>query len=98
MRVIWKEPLVFRQDDYAYGVCSVQLPASAEILSVAEQRGQICVWFSVSKDNAEETWEATTFVLVPTGGDLPPSSGRPLRHLGTVLQDEGMFVWHIFLL
>jgi len=99
-RVIWKEPLAgFRRPDaeHNYALTSLELPTSAEIMHVAEQGAQFCVWFSVPKENDAVPRETFTFALVPTGGDIPISVRKP-RHLGSILQDQGALVWHIFLL
>lgn len=96
-KVIWKEQLAdFKVSEAGHMVCEARLPVGAEILNVDEQHGQICVWFSAPiGDSARDTF---CFAAVPTGGEIPAAVGLKSRHLGTVLLDQGAFVWHIFLL
>lgn len=94
-RAIWKEPLeAFHSGPGNYMLSELSLPTSAAILNVDQQGEQFCVWFSVRTDQADVT-ARFLFAIVPTGGDIP--EGDSVRHLGTVMQDGGVFVWHVFL-
>lgn len=71
------------------GVFFLELPKGAEVLSVANQHDQACMWAAV--DN-EAVKERRGFAVVMTGGE-PPKNGR---FLGTVLLLGGVRVHHIF--
>lgn len=97
-RVIWKETFgEFRPGPGSYVVCELTLPARAEILNVERQGERFCVWFTTSISEAAST-AVFTFAFVPTGGEIPSDSNLEPKYLGTVMQDEGAFVWHVFLL
>lgn len=70
-------------------VQTVTLPAKAEILSVQDQGGSICLWakFAAGIDRYEEI----TIVIAGTGSSFDDSG---LTYLATVQKDA--FVWHVF--
>lgn len=86
MKVVYKYTLqaVSRQ--------TVALPVGAQILSVAEQKGQVCLWALVDKDEVKE--EDRTIICVGTG-HTEPNLGE-LRFFGTVLLRGGALVYHFF--
>ena len=67
------------------------MPSGAEILSVADQGGTLCLWAAV---DASAPTEKRMFEIVGTGGYLHPETGTSRRFISTVLQ--GSFVWHVF--
>lgn len=70
----------------------IGLPVGAEILSVGMQGRCIQMWARVDTDRSLDR-ETRRFHVFGTGHDLPEV---PLRFLGTVLQNGGEFVWHVF--
>ena len=79
---IWKFPLELTNKQ------EVQMPVGANVISVDNQHGQICMWALVN-DEAEK--ETRTFEVVGTGHYM-----RDIDRdfVGTVQQ--GPFVWHVF--
>lgn len=96
MKTIWKFNL---HENLEQGngclVTRIELPASAEVLSVDVQHGDVVLWASVNPDDQFKT--SRRFAIVPTGGTVP-NGGLSPRFLGTVLMHEGAFVWHVFAL
>ena len=68
----------------------ISLPRGAEILSVAVQRGVVCLWALV---DPEQPREDRHLVVAGTGQDVPDERGR---FLGTVLLADGDLVFHIW--
>jgi hypothetical protein len=83
MKTIWKYPL--EVTDYQ----NVRMPEGAEILSVADQYGVICVWALV---DPEADLENRMFYIFGTGN--PVSETLPWQFVGSVQQN--IFVWHVF--
>ena len=81
---IWKFPLPQVHSN------EVAMPRGAEVISVAEQGGQLVLWAAVCPDNE---FEIRTFVVAMTGIDLP--EGRDRVHVGTVLLHDGRLVLHV---
>jgi hypothetical protein len=90
METIYKYPLKLT------GEQTIEMPRGAEILSVQDQGGTICVWALV--DTKSET-KQYTFRIYGTGHELPEQCGMFERmiyaHVGSVQQDG--FVWHVFM-
>ena len=82
MKAIWKFPL--KVED----VQAFEVPESAEILSIQNQGGQICLWAAVDT-NAPKKFR--TFRMYGTGHEHTSFVGI---YIGTVQKDG--FVWHIF--
>jgi hypothetical protein len=83
MKTIWKYPLMVT--DFQ----AVRMPQGAEILSVADQRGELCVWALVDPDAGLED---RMFYIFGTGN--PVNEVIPMNFLGSVQQS--VFVWHVF--
>ena len=66
----------------------VDMPASATVLTVAEQGGHITLWARV---NPKHRSEPRTFHVVGTGCDVPDTAGA---HIGTAFVDR--LVFHVF--
>lgn len=66
----------------------VSIPRGAEILSVQEQRGSVCLWALCDPD---EPPVQRYFSIVGTGHKFDP---RARKYLGTA--QIGEFVWHVF--
>lgn len=71
----------------------IELPSDARILSVANQRDQLCVWYEFSERLNEK--KTTTIIIVGTGNRGPETAVSD-RFIGTVLMMEGDLVWHVF--
>ena len=82
MRTIFKFPFIPR-DEF-----KITMPKGADVLHVALQGDQPCIWAAV--DN-EEDQEPRDFRLVGTGHPLPPVE---YLYVGTFQQPP--FVWHLF--
>ena len=70
---------------------SLSMPTGAEILSVATQGNDICLWARVNPDADRED---RTFIGIGTGHDIP--NNMNLQFIGTVLLSGGTLVFHIF--
>lgn len=70
---------------------NIEMPAGAELLSVAAQGDQICMWAKVDPEAEKET---RSFVGYGTGHNIPNSSS--LSFVGTALLSGGSMVFHIF--
>ena len=85
MKQIWKYTLAI--GDFAI----VAMPIGAEILLVANQRDEVCLWALV--DPLAET-EERTFRIIGTGHGSEGIDAR--SHIGSVLTMGGSLVWHVF--
>jgi hypothetical protein len=84
MKAIWKYPIV------PSDVVDLMIPSPAILLSVAECRGEPCVWAIVDPD-AE--WQKRTIRVYGTGRQHKEIEGR---FIGTAVCTGGMLVWHVF--
>lgn len=68
---------------------TISMPKGARILSVAEQRDELCLWSLV--DETRPTEERTIYVV---------GTGNPAKHVDTAIfigtVQISSFVWHIF--
>ena len=85
MKTIWKYELPMQEDVY------LQMPEGAEVLSVGEQHGRLCLWALVD-DNA--CTEGRAFSIRGTG--YPADGVETQTHIGTVVTAGGALVWHVF--
>lgn len=85
MRTIYKYKLAVVDEQ------EIQIPDFAEILSVQNQNGELCLWALVNSDNKPEPW---TIQIVGTGN--PASGINAEDFIGTVQQHDGGLVWHVF--
>lgn len=81
MRTIYKYPLNF-------GVNSVSLPLESEVVHIAEQYGQLCMW--VEQDPTRPVLNRQ-FNIYGTGHYIYNNNEQ---HLATVVIDQ--FVWHVY--
>lgn len=70
---------------------SLSLPKGAQLLSIHEQRGAICLWALV--DEEEATRETFHFVIYGTGRPFEELTGP---FLGSVHLNDGAYVFHVF--
>ena len=71
----------------------VRMPAGSEILSVANQRGTLCLWAMVDVSK-KATPEFRYIEIIGTGLPVASDMGVDRRFIGTVLFDP--LVWHVF--
>ena len=69
----------------------IQLPQNAQILSVQEQHGELCLWALVEEQAETEDW---TIQIIGTGN--PAYHVDAGDFIGTVQARGGYLVWHIF--
>lgn len=79
---IWKYPLEVIIDKQ-----TVFMPAGAQILSVENQHGRLCIWAIVDTSADLEDRE---IIVMGTGGPVPLGE---LDHIGTAIM--GSLVWHV---
>lgn len=85
-RTIWKYTLKLtsRQE--------IEVPAGADLLSVAEQGAQLCLWAAVDYTTEPDITVMRPITIVGTGNIIPDTIRR---FIGTVHTRAG-FVWHVF--
>lgn len=86
MRAVWKFPLDLAKTQIVY------MPLDAQMLHVAVQGDNICLWAGVDPSLHEEAVEPRMIQIVGTGAEELPDAGA--WHLGSV--QMGPFVWHVF--
>ena len=69
----------------------VEMPKGAELLSVANQNGTLCLWAKVDADKERETRHIE---IIGTGNPIPQDMGVDRRFIGTAVVNP--FVWHVF--
>ncbi len=76
------------------GSTVIELPIGSRILSVGNQRGDICIWAEVDTvspyTGKEPITEDIKFYVIGTGESVPDN----LKYLGTVIIEP--FVWHVY--
>jgi hypothetical protein len=82
---VWKYPVPI--DD----VFSVDMPWGAEVLSVAVQGSEVCMWAEV---NPGAAMKLRRFRMCGTGHHMPMHEAR--RFVGTFLLHGGSLVFHLF--
>ena len=72
---------------------TIHIPWDYQILKVAGQRENICLWAVVETDAASSPM---SFAIVPTGVEPPtPQKGH---YLDTVFLNNGALVFHVYML
>lgn len=86
---IWKFPLQL------LAVQTVQMPRGSKIIHVDFQDGGVMLWALVDPDKPHCSRRID---IAGTGHTLRhPTITEGVRdHIGSVLQNEGQFVWHVF--
>lgn len=69
----------------------LSLPAGAVPLHLAFQFGFLCLWCLVDSD---APMQERTVYIYNTGHSINPSD---VTYVGTVQEEEGVYVWHVFL-
>ena len=85
-RKIYKYPLELLDEQ------TIEIPAHAEFLTVQMQYGKLCVWAIVETNNLNEK----EYFLIRGTGYRMPDRPEHLQYLGTVQQDGGALIWHVF--
>ena len=85
---VWKFPLSVAD------VQNVRMPKNSEVLSVAVQADQLCIWALVELD--QEAEEIHTIATLGTGHTRTDLSGSDVGFIGTVLLAGGSLVFHVF--
>ena len=71
----------------------IYLPAFAQVLSVHNQNEKMVVWALVDS-SPDVVKEPVQFRIIGTGNDASGADG--CTFLGTVLMNDGQYVWHTF--
>lgn len=82
MRTIWKFPLEVTDHQ------SIEMPANAKVLSVADQAGVLTIWALVDPEAERELRHVWVF-----------GTGHPVTVSGATFRgsvQQGPFVWHVF--
>lgn len=69
----------------------VRMPEGAELLSVANQSGKLCLWAMVDPSKEKRCHRIEIF---GTGHPIPVDMGIARKFIGTAVVDP--FVWHVF--
>ncbi|MEN6293881.1 MAG: hypothetical protein ABFD07_17925 [Methanobacterium sp.] len=85
VQTIWKYTLESKE------MQDIELPEDAEVLTVQNQNGNICMWVRLDP-TAPKVYR--TFGVFGTGWNV--ITGSNFKYIGTVQLDGGAFVFHIF--
>lgn len=70
------------------------LPFNSEILSVAQQKGALCIWYQFDPEfRKDQGDEEVRIYIIGTGHPIPDPIGC---FIGTVVMIGNPFVWHVF--
>ena len=72
---------------------TVELPVGAKVLYTEVQNEQICLWALINPESPKIDRNVRIF---GTGHDVPDTITER-QYYGTVLMQNGQFVWHIFI-
>lgn len=75
----------------SHDITILEMPIDAEILTVQYQFGSVCIWALVDYTNENES---RLFGVIPTGQLFNEKEIR--KYLGTVQENGGQFIWHVF--
>lgn len=73
------------------GPQQLSMPVDAKIIHAADQYDQITIWYETENPSV---YENRNFEVVGTG--MYFNKNRRYSYVGTVLQDQGHLVWHIY--
>ena len=71
------------------GKQTLKLPEGAMVLSIGNQRGNLCLWAMVDPDRPTKP---ITIAILGTGH--PINKDTKMKHLGSAVIEP--FVWHVF--
>lgn len=72
-------------------IIEIEMPDGAQVLSVQEQHGELCMWALV---DTSKPMVKRKFLTFGTGHILP--DGKRLEFVGTALLESGAFVLNVF--
>jgi len=72
----------------------IDLPMAARPIAVGIQGETMMLWVEVD-EGTEETTTERRFWVIGTGWPIE-LTGRKMKHIGTVLELESSFVWHVY--
>lgn len=91
MQTICKYPLEITDEQ------AVRMPREAEVLTAQFQRGRLCLWaICFTGDRVELGWTDRLVKIIGTGNPIDPALDQCDQYAGTVQQDGGSLVWHVF--
>lgn len=74
---------------------SLSVPKGAEFLHVAEQYGELAIWYRC--DPTKTLMEVRELEIYGTGHTIKDNEpGGKLAYIGTVMMAGGTLVWHVF--
>lgn len=85
MKAIWKYNLAIQDNQI------LTMPHDAQILSVANQNGNLCLWAMV---DPEANPVKRCIEIIGTGNPINTDIGTDREFIGTVVINP--FVWHVF--
>lgn len=88
-----REPLILKYELMLRDLQLRILPRHAQPLTVQMQRGKPMMWALV--DTTDPEVEEIAVYTIGTGQPFPPGADVA-TYLGTYLQGNGEFVWHVF--
>lgn len=74
------------------GIQNVILPLGANILAVQMQKHVVCLWAMVQEK--QNKFQTRCIEIFGTGHPMSQQFNR--TYIGTVQQEEGTLVWHVF--
>lgn len=70
-------------------------PANSKIISIGNQFGNdITLWYECYSETVPTT--NRTFLIYGTGHKIDPKKHIFSKHLGTVVNQSGVLVWHVY--
>jgi hypothetical protein len=95
MKAVWKFPL--KHPFESGGSQLVSLPQHADVLTVAERRGEFALWAAVpivAGRPPDGVVSLRRVVIVPTGADISEQALTGCAFIGTIQTDRNVFhVW-----
>ena len=83
--------VIYKYTLHITDLCDYDLPEGAEILSVAEQRGRLCMWALLNPNAPKKTRHIE---IIGTGNPIVNDMGIDRKFIGTAIVEP--FVWHVF--
>ena len=84
---IWKYEIVTTNTQ------SLTIPYGAEILTIQDQKGTLCMWVLVDPN---EEKEKRVFEVFGTGQDIHYDLGVSRKYIGTYQERAGHLIFHLF--
>jgi len=87
MKTIWKYDINMSDDQ------TVMMTDGAEIIALEMHEGTLCLWAII--DTYRSWFTSRRIRIVGTGYEIVFPL-KTAKHIGTVLENDGEFVWHVF--